>query len=206
MADVIFKYFPDLSNLQKEQFNALQNIYSMWNNRINVISRKDMDNFYVHHVLHSLAIGKLFYFTGDDSVLDVGTGGGFPGIPLAIIFPETRFVLLDSIQKKIKVVSEVINGLRLQNAEPLRARVEEHKGKYDYVISRAVTSFPDFVTMTGNNLIKDRNRGGIINLKGGDLTEELSLFRDRIELKEIKEIFDEPFFDTKKIIFLPSGS
>ncbi len=206
MADIIFKYFPVLSNLQKNRFNALQNIYNEWNSRINVISRKDMDNFYLHHVLHSLSIAKAFHFIRGDFVLDVGTGGGFPGIPLAILFPETKFVLLDSIQKKIKVVTEVINDLELKNAEPVRSRVEEHQGKYDYVISRAVTSFPAFVSMTRTKLKKAENRGGIIYLKGGNLTEELFPFRPRIELLEIKEFFDEPFFETKKIIFLPSGS
>ena len=206
MTAIIYKYFPGLSNLQKDQFNALQNIYIEWNNRINVISRKDMDNFHLHHVLHSLAIGKAFLFTRGDIILDVGTGGGFPGIPLAILFPDTKFVLLDSIQKKIKVVTEVINHLKLRNAQPLRARVEEHPGRYDYVISRAVTSFPAFVEMTWEKLKKEEGRGGIIYLKGGDLTEELFLFRDRIKLFGISEFFDEPFFDTKKIIFLPSGS
>ena len=205
MVEVIFRYFPDLTSVQKEKFSALKEFYSEWNERINVISRKDMDNFYINHVLHSLAIGKAFQFPGNISVLDVGTGGGFPGLPLSILFPNTRFVLLDSIQKKIKVVNEIISGLDIQNAEPVRARVEDHHKKYNIIVSRAVTAFPEFVRLTSPNLIREDKGNGIYYLKGGDLEEELLSFRNRVMVMEIKEFFSEPFFETKKIVYLPSG-
>jgi 16S rRNA (guanine527-N7)-methyltransferase len=204
MVDVIFKYFPELTDIQKEKYSALLEIYSEWNNRINVISRKDMDNFYINHVLHSLAIGKIFRFPENLSVLDAGTGGGFPGIPLAILFPRTRFVLLDSIQKKIKVVTEVIKSIDLKNAEPVRSRVEEHHHKYEFIISRAVAAFPDFVRLTSSNLKNGKNGNGIFYLKGGDLSEELMAFAKRVIVRNIKELFDEPFFETKKIVYLPA--
>lgn len=199
-------YFPSLTDIQIERLLQLKNIYSRWNSMINVISRKDMDNFMVHHVLHSLAISKIISFIPDTGILDVGTGGGFPGIPLAIMFPEAQFSLLDSIEKKIRVVSAVAGELGLTNVFPVRKRVEEEKGKYDFVISRAVTAFPEFVKMTGKNIRStSRNtlKNGIICLKGGDLTDELSKFKMRVRILNISDYFEEPFFATKKIIYLP---
>jgi 16S rRNA (guanine527-N7)-methyltransferase len=172
---------------------------------INVISRKDMENFVVHHLLHSLAIAKIISFIPGTKIIDVGTGGGFPGIPLAILFPESEFTLLDSIEKKIKVVSAVKEELGLENVIPVRKRVEEEKGKYHFVISRAVTEFPAFVKLTSKNIARDENnslRNGILYLKGGDLSEELKLFQNRVRVWEISNFFDEPFFETKKIIHL----
>jgi 16S rRNA (guanine527-N7)-methyltransferase len=205
MPDIIEKYFPGLTSVQKDQFSMLKPLYEEWNSKINVISRKDMDNFYMRHVLHSIAIAKIISFVRGTSVLDVGTGGGFPGIPLAIMFPGTRFSLLDSIQKKIKVVTEVTESLKLQNVIPLRARVEEHRSVYDFVISRAVTSFPEFIGLTsgrirhgGINTLKN----GIIYLKGGDLTEELGAFGARVRMWDISQFFSESFFETKKMVYL----
>lgn len=173
---------------------------------INVISRKDMDNFPVHHVLHSLAIAKVISFVPGTRILDIGTGGGFPGVPLAILFPETEFFLLDSIGKKIKVVTEVARQLELANVVPLRKRAEEEDGKYDFIVSRAVTQFPQFVKLTGKNISETQKNSlsnGILYLKGGTLDEEIEPFIGRVKVWEIKEFFSEPFFDTKKIVYLP---
>jgi 16S rRNA (guanine527-N7)-methyltransferase len=200
----MFKYFPELSDLQKEQFSILKTIYEEWNRKINVISRKDIDNFYIHHVLHSLAIAKLIAFIPGTKILDVGTGGGFPGIPLAILFPHSDFFLLDSIAKKIRVVNEVASELGLTNVAPLRIRVEDHKEKYDFVISRAVTSFPDFVVMTTKNILpggRNKISNGIIYLKGGDLTSELKEFREAVKIVNIRDFFTEPYFETKLIVY-----
>jgi len=172
---------------------------------INVISRKDMDNFMVHHVLHSMSIAKIINFGPQTRILDVGTGGGFPGIPLAIMYPDAEFSLLDSIEKKIKVVTAVAGELELKNVIPLRKRVEEEKGKYHFVISRAVTSFPEFVKMTMKNIDKKETnslRNGIIYLKGGDLSAETEMFKMNLKIWDIKDFFSEPFFETKKIIHL----
>lgn len=204
--DEILKYFPGLSDLQKEQFSSLKNLYEEWNSKINVISRKDMENFYIHHVLHSLAIAKIITFIPGTNILDIGTGGGFPGIPLSILFPSAGFSLLDSIEKKIKVVREVSKELGLLNVDPVKMRVEDHKGKYDFVVSRAVTAFPQFVKMISKNINpggKNKIMNGIIYLKGGDLTGELKRFTNRVTILNIKDFLSEPFFETKHIVYLP---
>jgi 16S rRNA (guanine527-N7)-methyltransferase len=206
VSDSILSYFPLLNNFQKEQFSKMKNIYVRWNSMINVISRKDMDNFAVHHLLHSLALGKVIEFTPGTRVLDVGTGGGFPGIPLAILFPDCEFTLLDSIEKKIGVVSAVADELGLANVHPVRKRAEDEKGKYDFVVSRAVTDFPGFVSLTSKNIERKGNnslKNGILYLKGGDLTQELAKFRDKARVWDIKDFFSEPFFETKRIVYLP---
>jgi len=202
----ILKYFPDLSTLQKEQFSYLKDLYEEWNMKINLISRKDIGNFYNHHVLHSLAIAKLITFIPGTNILDVGTGGGFPGIPLSILFPMVNFSLLDSIEKKIKVVREVTKELKLSNVNPLRMRVEDHNDKYDFVVSRAVAALPEFVSITSKNILpggKNKLLNGILYLKGGDLSGELTGFKDRITILNIKDFFSEPFFETKRIVYLP---
>jgi 16S rRNA (guanine527-N7)-methyltransferase len=206
MPEIIEKYFPFLTPLQKERFSKLMPLYDEWNSKINVISRKDMGNFYTHHVLHSLAIAKIITFAPGTVVLDVGTGGGFPGIPLAVLFPDTQFTLLDSIQKKIKVVTEISGRLDLNNVTPISKRVEEHKGKYDFVVSRAVTAFTGFVKITSGKIEHggtNKLKNGIIYLKGGNLTEELGRFRESVTIWEIGQFFSEPFFETKKIVYLP---
>lgn len=206
MTDVILRYFPDISDSQISRFSRLKEIYQIWNRRINVISRKDFDNFYIHHVLHSLAIAKFIHFANGTRILDAGTGGGFPGVPLAIIFPDAEFFLLDSIEKKIRVVSSVADELDLMNVNPIRKRIEEEKGSYDFVVSRAVTAFPEFVKLTGKNIDpgnKNKIRNGIIYLKGGDLSAELGPFIKQIVIRNITDFFSEPYFETKKIIYLP---
>lgn len=207
MADLIFRYFTSLSKKQTEQFERLGNLYREWNSKINVISRKDMDNFYLHHVLHSLAIAKIIDFVPDTRILDVGTGGGFPGIPLSIIYPSSRFFLLDSIEKKIKVVNEISAELGLRNVIAIRKRVEEEPGKYDFIVSRAVTALPAFVRLTEKNISsKNRNKlaNGIFYLKGGDITAELKPLGNAAEIWDIGNFFDDPYFETKKVIYLPS--
>jgi 16S rRNA (guanine527-N7)-methyltransferase len=204
--DGVLKYFPHLSGFQKEQFEKLYSLYEDWNRKINVISRKDMENFYLHHVLHSLAIAKVVSFVPGTTILDAGTGGGFPGIPLSILFPSASFSLLDSIEKKIKVVREVSGELKLSNVNPVRSRLEDHIEKYDFVISRAVTSFPDFVRMTSKNIKpegKNMILNGIIYLKGGDLNIELRGFEKAVKIFDIKKFFAEAFFETKKVVYLP---
>ena len=206
MTDVILRYFPDISDSQISRFSRLKDIYQIWNRRINVISRKDFDNFYIHHVLHSLAIAKFIHFVNGTRILDAGTGGGFPGVPLAIIFPDAEFFLLDSIEKKIRVVLSVADELDLMNVKPIRKRIEEEKGSYDFVVSRAVTAFPEFVKLTGKNIDpgnKNKIRNGIIYLKGGDLSAELGPFIKKIVIRNITDFFSEPYFETKKIIYLP---
>jgi 16S rRNA (guanine527-N7)-methyltransferase len=204
--DVIFKYFPALSGRQKEQFVQLGELYNYWYVRINVISRKDMDNFYLHHVLHSLAIAKLVPFKAYTEVLDAGTGGGFPGIPLAIMFPEVSFHLVDSIGKKIKVVSEVAGSLGLENVKAEQLRVEQLDHTFDFIISRAVTSLPDFVRWVGYKFHRksfNQIPNGILYLKGGDLKEELLLVkRYKKKVYSLDKYFDNPFFETKKLVHL----
>jgi 16S rRNA (guanine527-N7)-methyltransferase len=205
VSESIFTYFPSLSDNQINQLSGLQQIYERWNSMINVISRKDMNNFFVHHLLHSLAIAKIIKFVPKTKILDVGTGGGFPGIPLAIMFPEAEFSLLDSIEKKIRVVTAVASELQLKNVKPLRRRAEEEKGKYHFIISRAVTGFPEFVNMTLKNIDKmeiNSLRNGILYLKGGDLSAESALYQEKLTIWNIKDFFSEPFFETKKIIHL----
>lgn len=195
-----------MTDLQKEQFSKIKPIYDNWNSMINVVSRKDMDNFMVHHVLHSLSIAKKFNFPRGTRILDVGTGGGFPGIPLAILFPDCQFTLLDSIEKKIKVVSAAAGELGLKNVIAVRKRAEEEKNRYQFIISRAVTEFSAFVKLTERNLEKSGKnslKNGIIYLKGGDLEEELKPFRNRVTVWNISDLFEEPYFETKKIVYLP---
>lgn len=203
--DIILKYFPDLTSQQLEQFGRLEALYTEWNAKINVISRKDIEQLYERHILHSLAIAKIIQFKPGTSVLDVGTGGGFPGIPLAIMFPETSFMPIDSIGKKIKVVSEVAAALGLQNVNAQHIRVEDVKQKFDFVISRAVTAFPRFVAMVRTK-ISDQNKNtlpnGILYLKGGDFEEETAPFEKQIKVYELKSFFQEEFFDTKKLIHM----
>jgi 16S rRNA (guanine527-N7)-methyltransferase len=205
VSESIFRYFPSLSGNQMEQLSVLQQIYERWNSMINVISRKDMDNFMVHHVLHSMAIAKVINFVPETRILDVGTGGGFPGIPLAIMFPHADFTLLDSIEKKIKVVTAVALELKLKNVVPLRKRAEEEKGKYHFIISRAVTGFSGFVNMTLKNIDKreiNSLSNGILYLKGGDLSAESARYNDKLTIWNIKDFFSEPFFETKNILHL----
>lgn len=206
MTESVFRYFPSLSTQQKDKLSQLKIIYDRWNSMINVISRKDIDNFFIHHVLHSLAIAKVINFNRGTRIIDVGTGGGFPGIPLAILFPDAEFTLLDSIEKKIKVVIAVSEELELKNVTPLRKRIEDEKDRYQFVISRAVTQFPEFVNITSKNISRsgsDSLKNGILYLKGGDLTNELSRFKNKITLWNISDFFDEPFFETKVIVYLP---
>lgn len=201
----IIHHFPDLSELQIQQFEAIPELYQDWNQKINVVSRKDIDEIYTRHVLHSLAIAKIQQFLPNTEILDVGTGGGFPGIPLAILFPETKFTLVDSIGKKIKVVNEVVEGLGLTNVKTVNDRVENIHQQFDFIVSRAVAIMPTFThwvrgKMKSQSLHERRN--GILYLKGGDLTEELSPYTNA-EVFDLYEIFKDPFFETKKLVYLP---
>lgn len=200
----ILNSFPDLTNHQLQQFERLQEIYEYWNAQINVISRKDIDELYTRHVLHSLGIAKVQPFLPNAQVLDVGTGGGFPGIPLAILFPQTHFHCIDSLGKKIKVVQAVIDALELTNASAEHIRAERISNSYDFVVSRAVTNMTDFVSLVRGK-IKRKNRhelpNGILYLKGGDLTSELSSF-PKAQLYSLSDHFDNPFFETKKVVHL----
>lgn len=201
----ILKQFPNLTDIQKNQFEKLNELYHDWNAKINVISRKDIDELYTKHVLHSLAIAKIQPFEPGTYVLDVGTGGGFPGIPLAILFPETRFYLIDVILKKINVVKAVAEALELKNVKAEQIRAENVKGDYDFIVSRAVTNMPDFVSWIYDKIKKTNKhelKNGILYLKGGDLTEELKDFPKATEYN-ISEFFDDEFFETKKVVHLP---
>lgn len=202
---IISDYFP-LTDIQEQQFAALDVLYRDWNSKINVISRKDIDNLYEHHVLHSLAIAKVLPFQPHTEILDVGTGGGFPGIPLAILFPECRFTLIDSIGKKIKVAQEVAKAVGLTNVECIQERAEEEKRKFDFVVSRAVMPLPDLVRLVQKNVSnKQRNAvpNGLVVLKGGDLKDELRPFQKRAEVTEISTLFQGEWFQTKRVIYLP---
>jgi 16S rRNA (guanine527-N7)-methyltransferase len=203
--DKISHAFPNLTEKKQSQFSLLEKLYRDWNAQINVISRKDLSEFYERHVLHALGIAKIITFKRGARVLDVGTGGGFPGIPLAILFPETRFILIDSIGKKIKVVNAVNESLGLKNVEASQVRAEDFKGKVDFVVSRAVTKMDSFVPWVKKNISpkhKHAMKNGILYLKGGDLSEELLNF-PKAECFDLKDYFDTPFFETKKVVYLP---
>ena len=203
--ETVLKYFPDIDKEQRKQFDQLADLYAYWNARINVISRKDIEALYVRHVLHSLGIAKVIQFVPNTMVLDVGTGGGFPGIPLAILFPDCQFHLVDSIKKKLKVIDAISAALRLSNVHTTHSRAEELKKTYDFVVSRAVTGMPVFVGWVKDK-IKNESRNtlknGILYLKGGDLTEELQPF-PKAAIHDLSDYFKEPFFDTKKVVHLP---
>jgi 16S rRNA (guanine527-N7)-methyltransferase len=199
----ILHYFPNLSQEQVKQFERLKDLYEEWNQQINVISRKDTENFYERHVLHSLGLAKIIRFQKTSEILDVGTGGGFPGIPMAIIFPDVKFTLVDSIGKKIKVVNEISAALGLKNVTGLHLRAEDVKGDFDFVISRAVTQMPIFINYVRNKIKKERNnklKNGILYLKGGDLKEEMKSVKYRYKEYNLSSFFKEEFFETKKII------
>ena len=202
----IKKYFPSLSDSQLDKISKLGDLYKFWNEKINVISRKDIESLYERHILHSLAIAKIISFENNTKIVDIGTGGGFPGIPLAILFPDVNFTLIDSIRKKIKVVSSIAESLGLINVTAQHLHSNELKGKFDFVVSRAVTAFPPFVKLV-NGKINSENfnslKNGIIYLKGGDLSEELKDFDNRITMYSIKDFFEEEFFETKFVIHHP---
>lgn len=202
----ILKYFPELTDEQKRQIGMLQALYEDWNQKINVISRKDIENLYEHHVLHSMAIAKLLHLKPGSKILDFGCGGGFPGIPLAILFPECQFTLIDGTGKKIRVATEVAQAIGLKNVNAIHRRGEEEKGKYDFVVSRAVMPLPDLVKIVRKNIERKQQNtlgNGVVVLKGGDLTEELKPFSKYVEQTEISEWFDEEWFKEKYVIYLP---
>ena len=202
----ILKYFPDLTKEQQRQIAALDELYRDWNAKINVISRKDIDYLYEHHVLHSMAIAKIIQFRAGTKILDFGTGGGFPGIPLAILFPECDFKLIDGTGKKIRVAQEVCNAIGLKNCHPEHLRGEDEKGKYDFIVSRAVMPLPDLLKIVKKNISKEQHNAlpnGIICLKGGDLQEETRPFRNLVEISDISKFFSEEWFKEKNIIYLP---
>ncbi len=201
----IIEYFPNLTSLQLKQLEQLEGLYKDWNSKINVISRKDIDELYLRHVQHSLGIAKVIEFKDGASVLDVGTGGGFPGIPLAILFPNVQFHLIDIIAKKLKVVQGVVDALGLENVKVQQTRAHLVEDKYDFIVSRAVTNMTDFVGWVRKKIKKDQNhdvRNGIFYLKGGDLTDELSLFQS-VQLTNLSDFYKEDFFETKKVVYLP---
>ena len=205
---LIEKYFPDLNAQQKDHLNQLKKIYFFWNKQINVISRKDMDSFYERHVLHSMAISKLISFNKSSDILDIGTGGGFPGIPLAILFPESNFTLVDSIGKKIKVVNAVKNELNLKNVNPIHCRAEDVCESFDFIISRAVTRLTKFLPWTKGKIKLKQNhaiQNGVIYLKGGDINQELNELKltRKPQIVPITDFFDEPFFETKLVVHIP---
>ncbi|WP_124643170.1 MULTISPECIES: 16S rRNA (guanine(527)-N(7))-methyltransferase RsmG [Amniculibacterium] len=206
-SEIIDKYFPNLSEKQKDQFQKLEDLYTEWNEKINVISRKDMDSLYEKHILHSLGIAKVMDFAPGTKVLDIGTGGGFPGIPLAILFPETQFTLIDSIGKKITVVNAVAEGVGLQNLTAIHGRAEKLKDKFHFVVSRAVTQMPEFLRWLKGKFEKEQintKHNGVLYLKGGDLAEELAGLK--CEIFQLKSFFEEEFFETKKVVYLSKGN
>ena len=205
-ADIIFNYFPDITETQKIRFMEMGELYAYWNARINVISRKDFENFYIHHVLHSVAIAKIIRFKNSTTIMDAGTGGGFPGIPLAVMFPQASFYLADSTGKKIMVVNEVVNSLKLMNVEARQIRMEQVNRSFDFIVSRAVTSLPEFIKWTKNkinsNSVNDI-KNGILYLKGGDIKDELkSIKKFRKRIYDLSDYYSESFFETKKIVHL----
>ena len=203
--ELILKYFPNLTEIQINQFKKLKNLYQDWNLKINVVSRKDIDELYLRHVLHSLGIAKVIQFKDGSKILDVGTGGGFPGIPLAILFPDCQFHLVDSIAKKIKVVNEVVEGLGLTNVKTYNKRVEDINELYDFIVSRAVAAMPTFVRWTKSKISNKQNneiRNGILYLKGGDLSDELIKYKTA-KIYNLADYFNEDFFNTKKVVYLP---
>lgn len=205
MVQLIEKYFKTLSNKQKEQYEALGALYTDWNSKINVISRKDIDNLYEHHILHSLGIACALRFTPGTTVVDVGTGGGFPGIPLAIMFPDTQFHLIDRIGKKVRVATEIATAIGLENVTFRHAGIEEEKQKFDFAVSRAVMPLPDLVKLVKKNIsTKQRNAmaNGLLCLKGGDLNSEIAPLRKRLLEFDLKDFFEEEYFATKKVLYV----
>lgn len=204
--DIILQYFSQITNEQKKQFELLYGLYTDWNAKINVISRKDIENLYLHHVLHSLAIAQVISFKPGTKILDVGTGGGFPGVPLAIFFPECEFTLIDSIGKKIKVGQEVSNAIGLKNINLKHLRVQEEKNKFDFVVSRAVMPLDDLVKLVRKNIVKEQKNAlpnGLICLKGGELQHEILPFKNIASSYEISDYFNEDYFKTKKVVYVP---
>lgn len=203
--DTLLQYFPNITAKQQHQFAQLQELYTHWNAQINVISRKDIESLYVHHVLHSLSIAKVIDFKPNTKIMDVGCGGGFPGIPLAILFPECEFYLIDSIGKKIKVVNEVATALQLKNVTAEHIRVQQVKQQFDFVVSRAVTAFPKFVSMVRKNISKKNHndlKNGILYIKGGDFMDEIAEYGNKVKIFDCTKFFKEEFFETKKVIHL----
>ncbi|WP_304321151.1 16S rRNA (guanine(527)-N(7))-methyltransferase RsmG [Phocaeicola plebeius] len=203
--DIILKYFPNLSEVQQQQFAALYDLYTDWNSKINVISRKDITNLYEHHVLHSLGIAKVMQFRPETAVMDLGTGGGFPGIPLAILFPETHFHLVDSIGKKVKVATEIANAIGLKNVTTRHCRAEEEKQLFDFVVSRAVMPLADLLKIIRKNIKKEQHNAlpnGLICLKGGELEREVMPVKHQTLMYDLKDYFEEEFFETKKVVYV----
>ena len=204
--ELISKYFPQLTDEQAQQFDALDELYREWNMKINVISRKDIDNLYEHHVLHSLAIAKMIRFKPGTQILDFGTGGGFPGIPLAIMFPECRFKLIDGTGKKIRVAQEVANAIGLKNCQPAHLRGEEERGKFDFIVSRAVMPLPDLIKIVTKNISRKQQNSlpnGVICLKGGDVQAETQPYKNIVEINDISDWFEEEWFKEKHCIYVP---
>ena len=203
--DIILKYFPNLSEVQQQQFAALYDLYTDWNSKINVISRKDITNLYEHHVLHSLGIAKVMQFRPETTGMDLGTGGGFPGIPLAILFPETHFHLVDSIGKKVKVATEIANAIGLKNVTTRHCRAEEEKQLFDFVVSRAVMPLTDLLKIIRKNIKKEQHNAlpnGLICLKGGELEREVMPVKHQTLMYDLKDYFEEEFFETKKVVYV----
>lgn len=203
--EIINKYFPELTEEQREQFAALYDLYTDWNSKINVISRKDITNLYEHHVLHSLAIAKAIQFRPETEVMDLGTGGGFPGIPLAIMFPDAHFHLVDSIGKKVKVATEIAQSVGLKNVTTRHCRAEDEKKKFDFIVSRAVMPLADLIKIVRKNIRKEQKNSypnGILCLKGGDLSRELAPFKHKAEVIDLNNYFNEEYFDTKKLVYI----
>lgn len=203
--DIILKYFPDLTETQKQQFAALYDLYTDWNSKINVISRKDITNLYEHHVLHSLGIAKIIHFRPATEVMDLGTGGGFPGIPLAILFPDTHFHLVDSIGKKVKVATEIAKAIGLKNVTTRHCRAEEEKQQFDFVVSRAVMPLTDLLKIIRKNIRKEQHNAlpnGLICLKGGELDREVMPVKHQTLIYDLKDYFEEEFFETKKVVYV----